>query len=194
MDFAAPGVGIYTTDIGNKYASVNGTSFSAPIVAASVSMLKAFAGDCSTASIESILDHTATKITDKTIGTGVINIGLALEYARSLEFKTYKPVIAKIVSNSKGTASIKAKISANNVFIPAGFAIYRSTSKDGSYSKIKTVSYNSSSLEGDWDVINWKDSGLSSNKTYYYKIRCYVKNGSGYCYTQYSNVASIKIS
>ena len=110
-----------------------------------------------------------------------------------LEFKTYKPVISKIVSNLKGNVSLKAKVSASNIFTPTGFAIYRSTSKDGNYTKIKTISYNNTSPEGDWDVINYKDTGLSSNKTYYYRVRCYVKNGSGYCYTQYSNVASIKV-
>lgn len=39
VDLAAPGVSIYTTDINSSYASVNGTSFSAPIVVGTIGLI-----------------------------------------------------------------------------------------------------------------------------------------------------------
>lgn len=194
VDYAAPGVNIYTTSLSNTYDSVNGTSFSAPITAASVAMLKAFTNNPTTDKIERILDHTVTKVSDSTIGVGVINIGLAMEYARYIEFKNYTPIVSKVVSNSSGTATVRAKISAANQFSPTGFVIYRSSTINGTYAKVKDINYDQSFLVGNWDVVQWKNTGLTSNKTYFYKIRCYVKYDSGRRYTTYSNVVSVKVS
>lgn len=194
IDFAAPGVSIYTTDLNNSYASVNGTSFSAPIVAASVAMLKSFTNNPTTTKIENIIDHTVTKVSDTSIGTGILNIGLAMEYARYIEFKNYIPIVSKVVSNSAKTATVRAKISATNQFAPTGFSIYRSTSQNGTYTKVKDINYNDSFLVDNWDVIQWKNTGLTSGKTYYYKVRCYVKYGNERRYTAYSNIVSVKVS
>lgn len=59
-----------------------------------------------------------------------------------------------------------------------GYAIYRSTTRDGSYSKIETVTGSN---------LYYKDEDLSSGKTYYYKVRAYKKADSTN-YGSYSNI------
>ena len=58
----------------------------------------------------------------------------------------------------------------------------------------KDINYNDSFLVDNWDVIQWKNTGLTSGKTYYYKVRCYVKYGNERRYTAYSSIVSVKVS
>lgn len=63
------------------------------------------------------------------------------------------------------------KVSWKQVSGASGYRIYRSTSKNGTYSKIKTTTKSTTT--------SWTDTGLRPGKGYYYKIRPYRKvNGS----------------
>lgn len=63
------------------------------------------------------------------------------------------------------------KVSWNKVSGANGYRIYRSTSKTGTYSKIKTTTKSTTT--------SWLDTGLKPGKGYYYKIRPYRKvNGT----------------
>lgn len=64
-----------------------------------------------------------------------------------------------------------------------GYVVYRSTSKNGKYSKIATIS----GLNGYWDVV------VSNNQTYYYKVVSYQGSGKDRVYSQESDVKSIKV-
>ena len=61
--------------------------------------------------------------------------------------------------------------------------VYRATKSNGSYSKIATIKNKNTTY--------YKNSNLSSNKKYYYKVRAYKKNGSKTYYGSYSNVLSV---
>ncbi|MCD8203252.1 MAG: right-handed parallel beta-helix repeat-containing protein [Prevotella sp.] len=87
----------------------------------------------------------------------------------------------KLSVASKTKTSIKTKW--NKVSRASGYAIYRSSSKNGSYSKIKTISSNKTTT--------YNNSGLKSNKKYYYKAMAYRKVGNFKLYSDYGNILSV---
>lgn len=64
-----------------------------------------------------------------------------------------------------------------------GYVVYRSTSKNGKYSKIATVS----GLTSFWDFT------VANNKTYYYKVVSYQGSGKTRVYSEESAPVSIKV-
>lgn len=88
IDLSAPGVGILTTGINNTYRSVNGTSFSSPIVAGAAALVKAKYPDFSPFQIRQLLTQStdfidtvnAVTIAGK-LGTGRLNVERALTAA-----------------------------------------------------------------------------------------------------------------
>lgn len=67
----------------------------------------------------------------------------------------------------------------NSVLGASGYEVYRSTSLDGTYDLIQTVTGTS-----------YIDSGLTTNVTHYYKVRAYVTVGKDKLYGAYSSVMS----
>lgn len=61
-----------------------------------------------------------------------------------------------------------------------GYVVYRSTSKNGTYEAVKTITKNS--------TLKWKNSGLANGTNYYYKIRSYKKVGKQQVFGSYSSV------
>ena len=61
-----------------------------------------------------------------------------------------------------------------------GYEVYRATSKNGTYSKVGTVI-----------ATSYKNTGLKSGTTYYYKVRAYKTVGSTKIYGNYSAVYTI---
>lgn len=81
-----------------------------------------------------------------------------------------KPVAAKSVlpAPSFSVTSVDYrtnKVSWKKVSGASGYRIYRSTSRNGKYSKVKTITSSSTT--------SWKNTGLKAGKAYYYKIRAY---------------------
>ena len=68
----------------------------------------------------------------------------------------------------------------------SGYQIYRSTSKNGSYSLIKTIKGQS------YDEYHDKSSSLVSGKRYYYKVRAYKTVGNSKTYGAFSSIVSAK--
>ena len=66
----------------------------------------------------------------------------------------------------------------------SGYEIYRSTSKNGSYKKIQTVKKPKAT--------SCKDTKLTFNKTYYYKIKAYAAQGSSIVQSAFSNAIKAK--
>ncbi|MBQ9942510.1 MAG: hypothetical protein IJP03_05840, partial [Christensenellaceae bacterium] len=64
----------------------------------------------------------------------------------------------KVVSNLEYITVKWNKISGS-----AGYVVYRATSKDGTYTKIKTITK--------FSTVSYKDTGVTKGKTYYYKVR-----------------------
>lgn len=65
-----------------------------------------------------------------------------------------------------------------------GYQIYRALKENGSYKKVKTISSNK--------TVSYKDSGISTGTTYYYKVRSYVKTSKGNKYSSFSNRMMVK--
>lgn len=70
-------------------------------------------------------------------------------------------------------------LSWNKVKGANGYQIYKSTSKNGTYKKVKSLSAN-----------KFIDPGLATGKTYYYKVRAYRYVNGSYKYGAYSGVVS----
>ena len=62
----------------------------------------------------------------------------------------------------------------------SGYTVYRSAQADGKYKAVKTLS--------SANKLSYKDTGLSTGQTYYYKVRAYVKKGGKKIYGEYSGV------
>jgi thermitase len=64
MALAAPGVNIYSTIPGDRYASFNGTSMATPMVSGTIAMMKAFYPEISTKEAYYLLEKTGKKTRD----------------------------------------------------------------------------------------------------------------------------------
>lgn len=67
------------------------------------------------------------------------------------------------------------------------FQIYMATSKNGKYSKVKTLK------TAHVGSFNTTIKNLSSGKTYYFKVRGYIKNNDTIVYSSWSSVKSVKV-
>lgn len=100
----------------------------------------------------------------------------------------------KVVSGqaklSKGVIeSLRGENKAVNVLIEQtygakGYEVYRATSKTGKYTKVKTLSGVAS--------VKFRDTKVSANKTYYYKVRSFMKIGKKTYYSSYSSIRAVK--
>jgi uncharacterized protein YfiM (DUF2279 family) len=99
--------------------------------------------------------------------------------------KTPSATVAKPSGVKAASAGYdKIKLNWNPVSCAAGYQIYRATSKSGTYSKVTTITGGTKNT--------YTNSGLTTGKTYYYKIRAYKKAGSSTIYGSYSSVAGAK--
>lgn len=90
-----------------------------------------------------------------------------------------KPTVRSVSAISPTTAKLSWKKTAG----AQGYQIYRSTSYNGKYTRVKTIT-NSSTL-------SCTDTNLAPNKTYFYKIRAYSKTDKTTKYSTFSSIASI---
>lgn len=97
-----------------------------------------------------------------------------------------KPVPAKTSVSLKKASSSSIKVSWSKVSGASGYEVYRSTSKTGSYSKVKTVTSGV--------TISYTNTSLSKGKTYYYKVRAYRTVYGKKVYGAFSTVKSLKLS
>ncbi len=112
-------------------------------------------------------------------------VGNKVVWASYSEIKSAKPIpattkISKITSSSKSASLKWRKVSG-----ASGYVVYRATSKNGSYQKVKAVKGGK--------TITYTDSKLKSKKTYYYKVRAYRAVNGKHVYGKYSAAKLIKI-
>ena len=90
--------------------------------------------------------------------------------------------LAKVsgLTATAGKAAVTLKWSA--VKGADGYQVYYSTSKDGKYKKLVSTS-----------KVSLKKTGLTSGKTYYFKVRAYKKTDSATLFGSFSSVKSAKI-
>lgn len=144
-------------------------------------------------SVKSITNGSTVSYTDKSLTTGSTYYYKVRAYRTVDKKKVYssyssiasaKPVLktpsVKLTSGSK-----KATIKWGKISGASGYEVYRATSKSGKYSKIKTITKNS--------TVSYVNSSLTKNKTYYYKVRAYRTVNGKKIYSSYSVAKSVKV-
>lgn len=146
------------------------------------------------AKVKTIDEVKTVSWTDKNVTTGKtyyykVKATVALEggttgTGSASSAKSGKAVPAATTLKAKAGAK-QIKLTWSKVSGASGYELYRSTSEDGKYSKIKTVTKGSTKSYTD-------KSKVSSGKMYYYKIRAYRKVDGKKVYGEYSKVISKK--
>jgi C1A family cysteine protease len=89
--------------------------------------------------------------------------------------------IAKTAGVKKSTVKkTSAKLAWTKTTGAAGYEIYRSTKKTGTYTKVATVK-----------KCSYTNTGLKKNTTYYYKVRAYTMSGSTKIYGKFSGALKV---
>ena len=89
----------------------------------------------------------------------------------------------KVAATKKSVTQTSVTLKWSKQTGATGYIIYRATSKNGTYKKIKVIRNNS--------TFTYKNTGLSSGKTYYYKVVAYT-NYNGTIYTGAGAKVAIK--
>lgn len=98
-----------------------------------------------------------------------------------VEPKPNKVLGIKATSNSYNSIKLTWNKAINGA---NGYAVYRSTSKDGKYTLRKTITSK--------NTIEFTDTGLDTNTTYYYKVRAYRMIADKKKYGSYSEIVCAK--
>ena len=108
--------------------------------------------------------------------------GSSYAYLNAIVIQSYKdnglPLAATNLTANPTSKTQVALQWSDNSSDETGFEVRRSTAQNGTYSLVKTVAANTTS---------YTDQGLSSNTTYYYKVRAVNAKGT----SDYSNVARV---
>ena len=104
----------------------------------------------------------------------------------SIESKFSLAPDAEVVSmdNYVGMPNVLSKTTGSDRYVK-GYAIYRSTSENGKYRKIKTINKGTTT--------SYVDKGLVTGNTYYYKVRTFCTSGGKKIYSDYSDPASMQV-
>ena len=103
--------------------------------------------------------------------------GRDVESKSCFDTKTASATCTREVSITRSSG--KPKVSWNKVTGAVSYKVYRATSKNGTYSLVKTTTSRS-----------YKDTSAKSGKTYYYKVVAVCKTSAGN--SAYSGIVSIK--
>ena len=142
--------------------------------------------------ITDVTDGTMT-YTDKKVETGVkyyykvctYNSYFSYTNGTYSEIKsvTPKPAVPTLKAKSSGYNSIKLTWGKAETGVD-GYAIYRSTSKNGTYKRIKTIKSRT--------TVSYTNKKLTTGKKYYYKIKAYTKNNGKTYWSSASSAVSAK--
>ncbi|MCX6365955.1 MAG: S8 family serine peptidase [Armatimonadetes bacterium] len=170
---AAPGVGIYSSVPGGGYASWNGTSMAAPLVAGEVALLASHAPNLSNAALRDfVLNNTdpLTAYTGRTIKGGRVNVYKAIFAISSLPAT---PTNLSAKAKSRTQITLTWTDSSTN---EKNFVLERSLDNI-TFTTVATLAAG---------VKTFTNSALVANKLYYYRLR--ARNVYGF--SEYSNTTS----
>ena len=181
IDVAAPGEYIYSAYPGGGYTYMDGTSMAAPHISAVCAMYRLKYPNLNVYEVEDLVQKNTKDLGasgwDQYYGYGVPHLSLAIP-------KEAPEKVQNVKASSKSYNSIK--ITWNKAAGADGYKIYRASSKSGKYSAIKTVTSAS--------TLSYTNTGLTTGKTYYYKVRAYTTINGSKVYGSYSSVVSAKPS
>ena len=113
----------------------------------------------------------------------------------TLNYRDTKPIYIQIKSGLKklmitGAIAADEKLPsvrelAGTLASASGYEVYRSTSKNGKYTLVKTINKRS--------TVTYVNKKLKSNKTYYYKVRAFKSSKGVKTYGSYSSAKKIKV-
>ncbi len=106
-------------------------------------------------------------------------------YGSYSSVKTGKQIAQTSVSLIRTTSDTEAKISWKKVSGATGYKVYRSTSKNGKYTVVKTFSKGTTT--------SYTNKKLKTGKTYYYKVQVLNKVGSYAGCSELSKAVSVKM-
>ncbi|MGI6175686.1 MAG: cadherin-like beta sandwich domain-containing protein [Christensenellales bacterium] len=96
-----------------------------------------------------------------------------------------KPIPVKVTSAKAASASYRSvKVSWAKVTGATGYEVYRATSSGGKYSRVSTITSG--------NTLSYTNTGLTSGRTYYYKVRAYRTVSGQKVYGVFSSVVSAK--
>ena len=149
--------------------------------------------DGSYSKVKTITNVSTTSWTDKDVKTGKTyyykmkavvttdkSVTSGYSAVKSAKCVPAKPGSVKVSSPKKK----QLKVSWKKVSGASGYEVYRATSKDGKYKKVKTI--------GKGKTVTYTDKKVSSGKTYYYKVRSYRTVNGEKVYSGYSSIVSKK--
>ncbi len=90
--------------------------------------------------------------------------------------------IPTVTAASSGYNSVK--LTWNKISGASGYEVYRATSSSGTYARIFTATSGGS--------LSYNNTGLTTGKTYYYKVRAYCISGGTTTYGDFSSIKSVK--
>lgn len=103
-------------------------------------------------------------------------------YSRFSSITSITPRLAEPeIKSVTGISTDRVKISWKKTDGAQGYRLYRAVSRNGAYQAVGTTTASS-----------YKDTGLTGGKTYYYKVRAYVKDSGSYKYSGYSEIWSVQ--
>lgn len=128
-------------------------------------------------------DYSVSYSNNKNVGIGTIKITGKGNFngTKSITFKILPKTMSKPNAKKRSTNYITLSWSKNTS--GSGYQIFRSTSLNGSYKRIKTISKNSAT--------SYKNTKLTAGQCYYYKIRSYKKVGNTTYYGAFSSVSAL---
>lgn len=129
------------------------------------------------------VDYTIKYTNNKELGTATIIISGKGAYCGSkvIKFSILPKAVSTVKAKKRSSNYITLKWTKNTKV--TGYQIWRATSLNGTYKKIKTIKSSS--------TITYKNTGLTKGQCYYYKIRSYIKSDGKNYYGDYSPVAAI---
>lgn len=129
------------------------------------------------------LDAQETKIGTKVYGINNEDEAVVEETLLEDAVEVGRPQLKKPTINSVSQTLLGVYVKWTKDANADGYVVYRSTSKNGKYTKIATVS----GLSSYYDIL------VSNNKTYYYKVVSYQGSGKNRVYSEESAPVSIKV-
>ncbi len=182
VDLAAPGVSIYSTVPGNKYATYSGTSMAAPYVSGVAALCWAVDPNATVAEVRNALlqgvDPLAS-LTGKMVSGGRLDAYKTLELIAA-DQPQGPPAIGSLTSSANSvTAGASVTLTAHGLTAPAGNVtsvyFYQDTNNNGQYDSGDALVATTTTIAGAAASASFSTSGLAQG-TYRYFARA-VDNG-----------------
>lgn len=129
--------------------------------------------------------YTATYTNNTNPGKATITITGKGNYTGTLT-KSFKIKPAAVTSLTAETTASKITLEWNGSEAYSGYEIYRTTTYNGNFSKVKTIN--------DGDTTEWTNKSLSKEREYTYRIRAYANVEGSVYYGSYTKITASAIS